>query len=108
MDAKVEVQVDPNIVQPKFHRIEVLLNQHFPKFDIDITTQNKNDQLGEDEIGKKPDVEERVKQIINNSEIVALQSNNNNIDLKVLGDLLSEKLEDILELDYKVLVMPIN
>ena len=107
LDAKVEVQVDPNIVQPKFHEIEVVLNQHFPKLDIDLTTQNKNDQFGENEIGKKPDVEERVKQLINNSEIVALQSNNNNIDLKVLGDLLSEKIEDMLNLDDEVLVMPI-
>ncbi len=107
LDAKVEVQVGSNIDQPKFYRIEVLLNQHFPKLDIDLTTQNKNDHFGENEIGNKPDVEEIVTQLIENSEIVALESNNNNIDLKVLGDLLSEKIEDMLNLDDEVLVMPI-
>ena len=107
LDAKVEVEVEPNIVQPKFHGIEVALNKHFPKLDIDITIQNKNDQFGENEIGKKPDVKERVTQLIENGEIFALKSNNNNINLKALGDLISEKIEDMGNLDDEVLVMPI-
>ncbi len=110
-NSDIEVEVDPNIVQPKFYATEVLLNKYFPKLDIDLKTQkNTNDKFRKNKIDNKSksDVEEIVTQLIDNSEIVALQSNNNNIDLKALGGLLSEKLEDLLELDYEVLVMPIN
>ena len=101
-DIEVEVEVDPNIVQPKFYATEVLLNKYFPKLDIDLTTQNNtNDKFRKNKIDKKPDVEQIVTQLINNnSEIVASESKN--IDLGILKDLLSEKLEDMLNLEVEL------
>ena len=106
----VEVAIDNLNFQSESDLAQIVFDRYFSKFDSNPITQNKqNDESGENKVDNKPDVEKIVVQLVDNSKIVASKNaTSTNLDVKVLDDLLSGKLEDILKLDVELLVMPIK
>ena len=97
----LDVEVESNVFQPEFNLADILIERYFSESDSELTTQNKsNNESVENTIDNQPDVEEIVVQLIDNSEIVASESRD--IDLDLLGSLLTEKLEDILDVDHQL------
>ena len=95
------ISIDSNILQPEFEIPEISSDNYFSefsKFDSRLTTQHKsNNEKGENTIDNQPEVEAIVPRFVASSQIVASESTTLNLDL--LGRLLSEKLEDILNVD---------
>ncbi len=103
----LDVEVESNVFQPEFNLADILIDRYLSEFDSSLTTQNEsNDESVENTIDNQPDVEEMVVQLMHNSEIVASESRD--IDLDLLGRLLSEKLEDIFNVNDELGVMPIT
>ncbi|MDJ0898554.1 MAG: NF038122 family metalloprotease [Xenococcus sp. MO_188.B8] len=106
----VEVAIDNLNFQSESDLAQIVFDRYFSEFDSNLITQNKPSyESGENKVDNKLDVEKIVVQLVDNSKIVASKNaTSTTLDVEVLGDLLSGKLEDMLKLDVELLVMPIK
>ncbi|MGL6342673.1 MAG: NF038122 family metalloprotease, partial [Waterburya sp.] len=95
-------------VQPELKLTEFSINNYFSQFTShNFSTQNQlEEESGENTSDKQLPVEQAVVQLIENNEIVASESTS--LDLDLLADLSLESLDEMLNLDGELVIMPIN
>ena len=103
----LDVEVDS--FQSEADIAQVLFDNYMSQFDSGIAVQNEtDDKENESTVKNEFEVEETVVQLIDNSQIVNSEFESNTLDLEMLSQLLSEKLEGVLDVDGEPLVMPLG
>lgn len=106
----LDVEVQSNFVQSESDVAEILIDNYFnslSELDRDLTTNNEsNQENNKNTVDNQPEVEEIIAQLMENSDIIISESTT--LDLDLLGRLISEQLEDVLNIGDELLVMPIN
>ena len=103
----LDLDVEVDNFQTESDVAQVLFNNYMSQLDIGIASQNDSDEREiESIVNNEFEVAEAVAELIEHSEIVATESTS--LDLEVLGQLLCDKLEDVLEADEASLVMSIG
>ena len=102
----LDLDVEVDSFQFKGNVAQILFDNYLSEIDRDMPTPEELDGKADNVMENEFEVEKVVAEFIENSEIVHLESSS--LDLEILGQLLSDRLENIFEADGELLAMPIG